>query len=72
MAWHGGDLVRAVITSKLGGVCRVRTYDPVKLMEGDARPAEGPNPNPLFQVVEAGKPKIASGAVLPPLQRRPD
>jgi alpha-L-fucosidase 2 len=72
MEWKAGSLVRAVITSTIGGVCRVRTYAPVALTEGDARPAEGANPNPLFHVVDPGEPAIVSGSVAAPERRADD
>jgi alpha-L-fucosidase 2 len=72
MTWRAGALVRAVIKSSVGGICRLRTFAPVTVEGADAQPARGPNPNPLFQVVDAGAPKVASGAVLRPVERRTD
>lgn len=70
--WRHGALVRAEIHSSLGGVCRVRTYQPVAVKGGSWHRATGPNPNPFFQTVNPGRPRVAAGAVLPPLDRRPD
>ncbi len=70
--WHGGALTRAVVTSHVGGVCRVRTYEPVAVEGAKARPAAGPNPNPFFQTVDPGAPKVAAGVHLPPPARRHD
>ena len=52
--WKKGKLVRSKIYSALGGNCRVRTYQPVKVIEAKYVNAIGENPNPLFTVY--GKP----------------
>ena len=67
LEWAGGKLVGAMVRSKLGGNLRVRTNQPVILAcdTSKARPAIGPNPNPFFRIVDAGKPIVAPGAKLP-------
>jgi alpha-L-fucosidase 2 len=60
--WRGGTLSRAVIRSGLGGVCRVRSAVPLKAEGGAVRPAQGPNPNPLFGTVDPGAPVIDAAA----------
>ena len=69
--WRSGTLSRAVIRSDLGGLCRVRSNTPLAVEGGRAWPAAGPNPNPLFAIVDAGSPAIDPTAtvartVLPP------
>lgn len=45
--WKDGKLARAKIISGLGGICRIRTATPVKIVEVKANPAQGSNANPL-------------------------
>ena len=52
--WKGGKLLKATIYSALGGNCRIRTFEPVKVIEVKSVKAAGENPNPLFTVY--GKP----------------
>ncbi|MCX7012915.1 MAG: glycoside hydrolase family 95 protein [Candidatus Sumerlaeota bacterium] len=47
MEWENGRLKTATIRSALGGVCRLRTAEPVEIQGVAARKAAGPNPNPL-------------------------
>jgi alpha-L-fucosidase 2 len=49
MQWNHGNLSRATIHSALGGVCRIRTKVPVKVLETDFTNAAGANPNPFYQ-----------------------
>ena len=77
LEWAAGKLTRAVLRSRLGGHCRLRTPAPVKVAAGArpvvVRPASGANPNALFRVAEAGRPVIAPGgeAALQRLPARP-
>lgn len=57
MRWDGVELSEATILSRLGGNLRVRSYVPLAC-EG-LRPAEGPNPNPLFVQAETKAPLIS-------------
>jgi alpha-L-fucosidase 2 len=52
--WKNGQLVQGKIYSVIGGNCRIKTYQPVKVIEASATEAKGENPNPLFTVY--GKP----------------
>jgi alpha-L-fucosidase 2 len=52
--WKDGRLIEGKIYSALGGSCRIRTFQPVKLIEVPSVSATGENPNPLFTVY--GKP----------------
>jgi alpha-L-fucosidase 2 len=54
MDWDQGTLVQAKIFSGSGGVCRVRTLKPVKVLETSYIAANGKNPNQLLAVY--GKP----------------
>ncbi len=45
--WKDGKLATAKIISGLGGICRIRTATPVKIVEVKANPAQGSNANPL-------------------------
>ena len=60
--WAQGLLTRAVLRSRLGGVCRVRTHAPVRAVGAEARPASGPNPNPFFPVHRPSAPVIVDAA----------
>jgi len=56
--WQNGQLAKATVHSGSGGICRISTLSPVKVLEGTTRaitvikdrPASGPNPNPLNPV----------------------
>ena len=52
--WDNGKLLQAKILSVSGGNCRVRTLQPVKVLESIYSPAKGDNPNALNTVY--GKP----------------
>lgn len=71
LEWAQGKLTRAVVRSKLGGNCRVRTDEAVTIDGASAKPATGPNPNSFFHTVDAGPPQIAKPLELPPLKSRP-
>jgi alpha-L-fucosidase 2 len=68
LQWAGGKLQAAEVRSKLGGNLRLVTPGPVTVTAGGqpvtVKPATGPNPNPLFRIVAAGKPQLAPGATL--------
>jgi alpha-L-fucosidase 2 len=52
--WKDGQLVQSKIYSALGGNCRLKAYQPVKVIEVKSATAKGKNSNPLFTVY--GKP----------------
>ena len=52
IAWDNGKLTAASIYSGSGGNCRLSTNIPVKVEGVTARPAEGPNENPLNPTAE--------------------
>jgi alpha-L-fucosidase 2 len=64
MEWKGGKLLKARITSTLGGNCRLRTYEPVTVSGVQLSDASGVNPNPLFDFIDPGKPQNQTGAIL--------
>jgi alpha-L-fucosidase 2 len=47
ITWQKGKLTGATLYSGSGGLLRLRTLTPVKVVEGKARPARGQNPNGL-------------------------
>ncbi|HEX6070702.1 MAG TPA: glycoside hydrolase family 95 protein [Longimicrobiaceae bacterium] len=65
LEWAGGRPTRVVLRSTRGGVARIRAPEAMAVEGGDARPASGPNPNPLFQTVDAGRPLVAEGVPAP-------
>jgi len=69
--WKDGELSRAEIRSRLGGLCRVRTSVPVKVEGAMARAAEGLNTNPLYKIQPAPPIQMAdpSKVKLPVLQK---
>jgi alpha-L-fucosidase 2 len=52
MDWRQGQLSQARITSGAGGLLRLRTLTPVKVVEAQSRAARGSNPNPLTPAPE--------------------
>jgi alpha-L-fucosidase 2 len=48
-SWKDGKIRRATIYSRLGGICRIRSYVPLKGAGKLAlRPGRGKNPNPFY------------------------
>jgi alpha-L-fucosidase 2 len=63
MDWQDGQLKKLVITSDLGGNCRVRSYQALELK--GAHIVEGitvANPNPFYAVLQVKAPVIAATA----------
>jgi alpha-L-fucosidase 2 len=60
IAWAAGKLTTAKIVSGSGGVCRLRTTTPVKIVDTKANTAKGVNGNPLN--IAYGKPVYEKGA----------
>jgi alpha-L-fucosidase 2 len=63
MDWQNGQLKKLVITSALGGNCRIRSYKPLELK--DAHKVEGKNTtnsNPFYEVLSIKAPVIAATA----------
>jgi alpha-L-fucosidase 2 len=57
MDWKGGQLDKARIQSRIGGVLRIRSYYPLK-GEG-LKPATGDCPNPLYASADITEPKVS-------------
>jgi alpha-L-fucosidase 2 len=66
MKWVGGKLKEVKIKSTLGGNCRLRVGNEVKLIDGTLKSAKGINPNSFFQYSETAKPIISEKAQLKP------
>ena len=54
--WENGNLAKATIKSNLGGVCRIRSYVPLK--GKGLQPANGQNPNPFYMIPNIKTPII--------------
>lgn len=62
-AWQKGKIRQISIHSRLGGNCRIRSYQPLKGQDGLVlRKAKGANPNLLFQVPDIKTPLISAKA----------
>jgi len=65
MQWKDGKLVKIQIKSLLGGNCRIRVPNVLKMQDGTTlKIPEGANPNPLFQLTDTPQPIISSKAHL--------
>lgn len=66
MEWKDGKIVNAVIYSKLGGNCRIRTNNKIKFSDSvQFHLANGPNPNPLFNYIDPGSPVLNTEKDIP-------
>jgi len=70
MEWDKGTLLTAKITSTLGGNCRLRTCEKIKVHQAEVSTAEGQNPNPLFSYTDPGVPQNPSRATLKDLPEK--
>jgi len=61
--WKDGAITKAVITSHLGGNCRLRTADKISV-NTPVQEAISVNPNPFFETIDPGNPQNMSGAAL--------
>ncbi|WP_297099932.1 glycoside hydrolase family 95 protein [uncultured Draconibacterium sp.] len=66
--WKSGEVQTAVVRSKLGGNCRIRSYVP---LTGDGLvEANGENPNPFYSIPKIKEPKVNTEDVkLPELRK---
>ncbi len=70
LQWKDGRLAELEVMSHLGGNLRIRTYDPLRLGNGEElREASGENPNPFFHVPDVAQPIISEDARLAPLKK---
>ena len=67
--WKDGKLTKATIISHLGGNCRLRTDNAVKV-NAPVKEASGVNPNPFFETIDPGKPQNMSNAGLKELPEK--
>ncbi|MEP3837799.1 MAG: glycoside hydrolase family 95 protein [Algibacter sp.] len=68
LEWKNGEVVKAVIKSKLGGNLRIRAYNELKLNNGNQlNTASEGNKNPFYQIPEIKQPLIADAAQFKPL-----
>ena len=58
MEWKAGKLTKAVVHSALGGRCRIRANDKITVKQAADQPLATDKLNPLFNIVDAGKPLI--------------
>jgi alpha-L-fucosidase 2 len=61
IAWEDGRVASGRIRSTRGGVCRLRTAQPVQVTGGASRAASGPNPNSFYAVHAVAAPLLAPG-----------
>ncbi len=64
LEWKDGEVVKAVIKSKLGGNCRIRSYSELVAKDGKLKKAKGNNKNQFYQVPEIQEPIISEKAEL--------
>jgi alpha-L-fucosidase 2 len=64
MQWKEGKLSEVKIKSILGGNCRLRVANEIKLVNGNLKTANGVNPNIFFQYDATAKPLISEKAQL--------
>ncbi|MFD2290296.1 glycoside hydrolase family 95-like protein [Mariniflexile gromovii] len=65
LEWKNGEVVKVVIKSTLGGNCRVRSYNELKLQNGKQLAiASAENTNSFYQVPEIKKPLVSDKANL--------
>ncbi len=65
ITWKNKKIQKLTITSRLGGNCRIRVYDPlVATGNNNISKAKGANPNPFFETAAVQQP-LVSGKVNP-------
>ena len=71
MKWTNGKLSEVKIKSTIGGNCRLRVPNSVKLVGGTIKPAKGANSNFFYQNETTAKPIISEKAQLKPTGEKP-
>jgi alpha-L-fucosidase 2 len=66
MKWKDGKLSEVKLKSTIGGNCRLRVSNVLKLMGGSLKEATGKNPNVFFQYAATAPPIISGKARLKP------
>lgn len=69
MEWENGKLKTSKVKSQLGGICRIRSFQ--KLRIKDAVSASGPSPDFSWSPVNPGKPIIAEGVTVQKIPLQP-
>jgi len=70
--WENGVVQKLEIKSNLGGNCRIRVPNELKLMKSKAlKPASGVNPNPFFETAQVKKPIVSDKSKLNELNLKP-
>jgi alpha-L-fucosidase 2 len=70
--WKNHKVTRVEIKSILGGNCRIRVPDELKLQDGKSlAAASGKNPNPFFDTPAIKKPIVSESATLNPVVLKP-
>ena len=65
LEWKDGEITKLVIKSKLGGNCRIRSYNKLQLEDKSLiKLANGENKNPFFQTPEIKMPIISDNKVV--------
>lgn len=68
MEWAKGKLIKAVVHSALGGNCRIRATEKIKVIDAETIAVQGSNPNPLFNYIDPGAHLKNGKAVLPKIE----
>ena len=71
MQWKDGKLNEVKIKSTLGGNCRLRVLNEIKLINGTLKKGAGVNPNIFFLYAETAKPMISGKANIKPTGVKP-
>lgn len=57
LEWKHNKLIKARITSTLGGNCRLQTNEPISVKGNKVKEATGTNPNPFYSFILPNKPQ---------------
>ncbi|TSJ43656.1 glycoside hydrolase family 95 protein [Mucilaginibacter corticis] len=71
LKWDNGKISELKIRSTVGGNCRLRVPNSIKLQGGTLKTAKGANPNFFYQNEETAKPIISPKAQLKPTGEKP-
>ena len=72
MVWKDGKLQKLIIKSLLGGNCRLRSFNDLKLQgNGSLKKANGANTNSFFKTPDIAKPIVSEKANLNSVQLKP-
>ena len=71
LEWSGSAVSRATLRSRLGGVCRLRTPNEVRISGAASRSAAGESTNPFYRVHVPDAPIVMPGVTVPPPVSRP-